>query len=411
MNKAEGQPGALTPIEEALPALLDTITPIAAVETVTLKEASGRVLRQRAQASANVPATPTSAMDGYAVRVDDLADTPVDLPVSQRIAAGQTGSSLDSGTAARIFTGATLPPGADAVVIQENCQNMDAGVRVLKEVAVGDNVRAAGEDIRTGQSLFEPGHRLRPQDLAVLATAGLVAVSVSRALRISLLTTGDELVTPGTSLKPGQIYNANVYSLHALLTALGAEVKDLGILPDDPGLTRAALADAATDSDCIISTGGVSVGEEDHVKAAVEALGSLDLWKLAIKPGKPFAAGMIDATRFFGLPGNPVSSFVTFVLLVRPCLFAMAGCRKLHPLSFRLHADFSREGGSDRQHYLRVSLARDAQGRAALNPFRNQSSGVSASLSAAEGLAIVPPHRSVQPGDLLEFIPFSELIY
>ncbi|MEX2468701.1 MAG: gephyrin-like molybdotransferase Glp [Pseudohongiellaceae bacterium] len=401
----------LTPIEQALESLLAAMKVVTQEQIVPTARASGRVLARAMVSPIDVPPQANSAMDGYAVRSADLAGAPLRLAVSQRIAAGAVGTELSTGTVARIFTGAPLPPGADAVVMQENSEPHEEAVTLLQAVAAGENVRPAGEDLRQGQELFPAGHRLRPQDLGVLATAGIDEVTVTRPLRAAVMTTGDELVRPGTPLRPGQIYNANVYTLTALLQALGVEVIDLGIVPDDEEQTRRALVNAAKSADCIISTGGVSVGEEDYVRKAVMASGSLALWKLAIKPGKPFAFGEVGGACFFGLPGNPVSTFVTFVLLVRPCLLAMSGCRRLAPLSLRVAAGFSRPRSAERQEYLRVALTAANGQEPRLQPYDNQSSGVSASLSGADGLAIIPPHTAVAQDDRLVFIPFSELLH
>lgn len=402
--------GRLTAIEAALEQLLETVPRITEAEMERLGASCGRVLAQALVAPASVPPHANSAMDGFAVHSGDTTQTPVILPVTQRIPAGRVGDRLAAGEAARIFTGAPLPPGADAVVMQENASLRGSTVTIEQGVSPGENVRPAGEDIEAGQQLFPAGHRLRAQDLAVLASVGIDRVLLVRALRIAVLNTGDELVAPGSKLADGQIYNSSGFMLGALIEALGAEQIELGVIADDPVATQAALAEAAEQADCVLSTGGVSVGEEDHVKAAVEALGSLDLWRLAIKPGKPFASGRINDTQFFGLPGNPVSAFVTFVMLVRPCLLAMQGCRDTVPLSLPVAAGFSIADESDRQEYLRVTLEGD---RAAplLRRYDNQSSGVAASLSGSDGLAIVPPHTRVESGDILTFIPFSELLH
>jgi molybdopterin molybdotransferase len=335
---------------------------------------------------------------------------PVELPVTQRIPAGCVGETLNAGEAARIFTGAPLPPGADAVVMQENTQQQADRVLILRSALAGENSRPAGEDIAIGTQVFALGDRLKAQDIGVLASLGATQVQVRRRLRIALLTTGDELVSPGEGLGPGQIYNSNYYTLLALLNALGAEVLDVGAVEDNLATTVSALEKVADSVDCILSTGGVSVGEEDHVRSAVELLGSIDLWRLAIKPGKPFASGKVKNSIFFGLPGNPVSAFVTFVVLVRPSLLKLLGCSRIDHQSYFLQAGFSAPVSGNRQEYLRVVID-NSSGESKLLPFANQSSGVSASLSFADGLAIVPANTAVAQGDTLRFIPFSELLY
>ncbi|CAN0134412.1 unnamed protein product [Discosporangium mesarthrocarpum] len=400
----------LTPIDDALAKVLGGIACLRETEELPLLAARGRVLAADVHSGLNVPPHDNSAMDGYAVRAADIRAVPIELPVSQRIAAGQAGTPLAEGTAARIFTGAPLPAGADAVVMQENTEPGDERVRILHSAVAGENLRAAGEDICNGARLFAAGHRLQPQDIGLLAAAGIDRVSVARAPRVGLLTTGDELVQPGTKLQPGQIYNANAFALSALLEGFGAQVKDYGIVRDSREATRALLLEAAADCDCVVSTGGVSVGEEDHVKSAVQATGHLDLWKLAIKPGKPFASGKLAERQFFGLPGNPVSAFVTCLLLVRPALLAMQGCNQLAPPSGVVQAGFSQSRSGDRQEYLRVTY-RQTDGLAPeVIPYDNQSSGVSASLSAADGLAIIPAHTAVNRGDRLRFLPFLGIL-
>ncbi|MFM1895509.1 MAG: hypothetical protein RLZZ385_583 [Pseudomonadota bacterium] len=401
----------LTPIDEALARLLADLPRCQDSQPAELLQAVGRVLTRDVHALTNVPPADNSAMDGFAVRAAEAARVPCRLPVSQRIPAGRVGAPLAPGTAARIFTGATLPPGADAVVMQENCQWDDDSVTILQAPARGESVRFAGEDVRRGTCLFARGHRLRMTDLDNLAAAGCAAVEVCRPLRVALLSTGDELVKPGQELGPGQIYNANFYPLAALLQSLGMEVLDLGIIADDPRITRRALQDAAATTDCVISSGGVSVGEADHVRDAVQALGSLDLWRLAIKPGKPFAYGRVAGRPFFGLPGNPVSAFVTFLLLVRPALLTMSGAAQVAPLTLRLGAGFEAGRSGDRQEYLRVSVHTTDSGESRLIPYNSQGSAISASLSQSDGLAIVPPATVVQVGDLLTFMPFSALLH
>lgn len=401
----------MTPIAEALPALLESVPKIADSESLSLSSANGRVLADSCYSPMNVPPDTNSAMDGYAVRSEDVSNAPLSLPVSQRIAAGEVGGELAPGTVARIFTGAPVPVGADAVVMQENTEQNGEQVVIKQSAQTGENLRQAGDDVREGQLLFSAGHRLRPQDIGVLASVGLTEVSVVRKLRVALFTTGDELVTPGAELSQGQIYNSNHYSLFALLENLRIDVVDKGIIGDDFETTRSRIQDAASNCDAIITTGGVSVGEEDYVKAAIESIGHIDLWKLAIKPGKPFASGKARDAQFFGLPGNPVSAFVTFVLLVRPALLAMQACNSSLQESLPMPAGFDAKESGERQEYIRVVIDRDVDGVSCLVPFTNQSSGVGASLSSADGLAIIPPHTTVKCGDYLDLLLFSELIY
>jgi len=402
--------GTMTPIETALPALMNDLPLIDEEESQLLLSAIGRVLAENLIASIDVPPYDNSAMDGYAINSADIAAGKMFLEVAQRIPAGEVGGKLGVGQAARIFTGAPIPVGADAVVMQENCERLENAVHILQGVNPGANIRHAGEDIKAGSTLLSSGHRLVAQDMGILASVGLTTVKVKRQLKIALMTTGNELVQPGTKLAPGQIYNSNFYSIAVLLYNLGAQVIDVGMVSDDLESTEKALQEAASNADCIISTGGVSVGEEDYVKAAVENFGQLKLWKLAIKPGKPIACGEIANTPFFGLPGNPVSAFVTFCLVVRPCLLTMLGCSDVESKQYCVVAAFEFPATGIRQEYLRVSLSRSEQGETEVSPYSNQSSGVNSSLSGADGLAIIPPHTSVSIGDKLVFIPFSELI-
>ncbi len=400
---------SLTAIDTALDQVFAQLPEITETESLPLAQANGRVLADDCVSAIDVPGHDNSAMDGYALSAADL-EANSSLKIVQRIAAGEVGGRLNPGEAARIFTGAPIPPGADAVVMQENCAVAGDELSVLKKVRSGENSRKAGGDVQSGALVLPRGHRLRPQDIGLLASIGLETVCVRRRLKVSLLTTGNELVQPGTELKAGQIYNSNYYTLYSLLQGLQVEVLDGGIVEDDFEGTRRALLRAAEQSDCVITTGGVSVGEEDHVKAAVEKEGVLQLWKLAIKPGKPLACGKIAGTQFFGLPGNPVSAFVTFVLVVRPSLLGMLGCKGSTENSFNVAAGFSAPESGQRQEYLRCQLGPDDDGVSSLQPLGNQSSGVAASLSQADGLAVVPAYTAVSHGDMLEFIPFSELV-
>ncbi len=400
----------LTPIDEALRMLLADMETVANTETVAIKRSLNRVLAHAIDAPIHVPGYNNSGMDGYALNSAELQSGSSRLRVSQRIIAGSEGEVLEKGTAARIFAGAPMPPGADAVVMQENCTLEGDTITVHQAVSAGENVRLAGADVLRGSRLFEAGHRLRAPDVGMLAGVGLAWVEVRSPLRVGVLTTGNELVRPGQVLAAGQIYNSNFYTLRALLRGLGHEILDCGIVPDSLEATEEALRAASENTDCIISSGGVSAGEEDHVRNALARAGELTMWKLAIKPGKPFAFGRIAGKPFFGLPGNPVSAFVNFALIVRPCLERLGGVRVEPPILWMLPAAFSMPATGMRQEYLRVRIDRGAQGVPGITLTGNQSSGVLSSVSHCDGLAVVPPYTTVNPGDLLRFIPLSEIV-
>ncbi len=396
----------LLPVEEALARILSAAVPIDAVQTIPLANALGRVLAEDVTSPIAVPGADDSAMDGYALRAAQAGDP---LPVSQRIPAGSVGTTLQDGTAARIFTGAAVPPGADAVVMQENCEESDGIVTITGSVRVGQNIRPRGQDIAEGAVILNSGRRLGPADIGLLASIGRGQVEVYRRLRVAVLSTGDELVEPGSGeLAPGQQYNSNRYTLAGLVTAMGMEFVDGGIIPDDPQATAHALQWAADNADCVISSGGVSVGEEDHVKGQVERLGRLDLWKLAIKPGKPLAFGRIGETAFIGLPGNPTSSFVTFCLIARPFLLKLQGAAAEDLPLIRAAAAFTVARPGTRQEYMRVNLENTGAGLAA-RAFPNQSSGVLSSVSASNGLAVIPPGTTVSEGDAVQVLLLDQL--
>lgn len=372
-----------------------------------LNQALGVVLAEDVYASRDVPPTDNSAMDGYAVALADVAEL-ASLSVSQRIPAGCVPRALVAGTAARIFTGASLPAGADCVVAQEDCEVAGDRVRVGIVPTLGQHIRARAQDISEGQLLLPKGRRLSAADLGLLASQGIRSVRARRRLKVAVLSTGDELVEPGLPLADGQIYNSNRPMLAALLRALGIEVVDLGIVRDDPLMTTQVLQRASRQADVVISSGGVSVGEEDHVKAQVEALGALQLWKLAIKPGKPLAYGHIDSVPFFGLPGNPVSSFVTFCMLVRPYLLALLGAEHTLPARWPAKANFDWPRAGGRQEYLRVRA--EAKNAAIwLDKHPQQSSGALTSVAWANALAIIPAGMVLQRGDDVEIIFMRDL--
>ncbi|MFT4172587.1 MAG: molybdopterin molybdotransferase MoeA [Rhodocyclaceae bacterium] len=389
--------------EEARQRLLDSAQAIGRTESLDLLAARGRVLAQPVEAGLDVPPMDNSAMDGYALRLADWAPDR-SLPVSQRVPAGCAPAPLAAGTAARIFTGAPIPPGADVVVMQEQCEVDGAGVRITVAPRAGQNIRRAGSDIARGSLVCAAGERLDAPRLGLLASLGLPRVHGVAPLRVAVFFTGDELVEPGAPLGAGAIYNSNRYWLRAMLEAEGCAVTDLGVVRDDLAATRDALRQAAGQADLIMTCGGVSVGEEDHVKAAVQAEGALDTWQIAIKPGKPFAFGRVAQTPFIGLPGNPVSGLVTFVILVRAYLQRRLGMAVAQPVPFSLRADFDwLRPDPKRREFLRVR--RNVDGGVELFP--NQASGVLTSCAWADGLVDVPPGRAIHAGDSVLYLPFE----
>lgn len=400
----------LTPLAEALESLLSDVQVNPSVIQVALPEALGSVLSEAQHAGVDVPAFDNSAMDGYAVNTADISGKGCSLPVSQTIAAGHPGTPLERGTAARIFTGAPIPSGADAVVIQEDTEAGDGQVLINDLPSAGDNIRLRGHDIAAGNQVLSVGHRLRAQDLGMLASLGIDRVAVKKPLTVAIINTGDEVIPPGQVLQPGQIHDSNSFTLEALLKGLGMRIVKKGIVADSLEDTTAVLVQAAKEADCIITTGGVSVGDEDHVRQAVEDQGKLALWKLAIKPGKPFSYGRIGDIPFFGLPGNPVAVFVTFVMLVRPYLLKVQGATGLDLPSLGVAAGFDTGNANTRLEFIRVRLESHADGSQTLKPFTNQGSSIMTSLSWADGLAEIPLGETVSRGQLLKFIPFSGML-
>jgi molybdopterin molybdotransferase len=417
-NKPPARP--MLSVREALDFLDGAARPVMEIESVATLDANGRVLAEAQASTIAVPSADNTQMDGYAVRAADCASGLATLKVSQRIPAGHVGQPLEAGCAARIFTGAMIPDGADAVVMQEQCElHEDGRVTIKHAPKAGEWIRRAGEDITAGATILAAGTRLRSQELGLASSVGLAALPVVRRLRVAVFFTGDELTMPGEApggrLAPGAIYNSNRFTLRALLENLGCTITDFGIVPDTLEATRDTLRSAARENDLIITSGGVSVGEEDHIRPAVEAEGRLNMWQIAVKPGKPLAFGEVRRTEgeagqafFIGLPGNPVSSFITFLLFVRPFILRLQGVTgTLAPRAFAMRADFDWPKADRRNEFLRARI-NDAGG---LDLFPNQGSGVLTSTVWGDGLIDNPPGHPIARGEVVRFIPFNELLH
>ncbi len=403
----------LLTLDAALARLIAGVAPLPASEHEWLStfDALGRVLQHDVRSALDVPPQDNTSMDGYALRCADVRAAGAVLPVSQRIPAGVVGAPLQPGTAARIFTGAQVPVGADTVVMQEQCEALADGVRVDVVPEPGQWIRRRGEDVRDGAVLLGAGTRLSPQALGLAAAVGSAMLRVARRPRVALFSTGDELVMPGEPLKPGAIYNSNRFTLRAAIQALGCECTDLGIVPDRLEATREALRRAAEGHDLIVTSGGVSVGDEDHLRPAVQAEGRIELWQIAIKPGKPLAFGAVrradaSSAHIVGLPGNPVSSFITFLLLVRPLLLRLQGATLLAPKPIKQRADFDWPRPDRRREFLRVRR-NDSGG---LDLFPNQSSGVLTSVVWGDGVVDNPAGRAIRGGETVDYLSFAELL-
>ena len=422
---SNGRPG-LTPVADALNQLLESVSPIVDVEMVSLANALGRVLAKNQISLVDVPPADNSAMDGYAVCIADF-DNPgsnilssdsndvVTLPISQRIPAGCAPMDLESKSVARIFTGAEVPQGADAIVMQESAQVIKGGViegRVSfsAKPMLGEHIRPKGQDIRKDSVVVAKGKKLRAQDLGLLASVGIATIPVFRRLKIAILSTGDELIDPGHGLEKGQIFNSNRYTLTGLVKGKGFELVDLGVVGDTAEETELALTEGSQKADCIVSCGGVSVGEEDYVKSAVEKLGSLRLWKLAIKPGKPLAFGDVKGVPFLGLPGNPAAVFVTYCIIARPYLLKLQGSNQWHPMKLKVKAGFAIKKPGTRQEYLRAKMEVDELGETRVVIYPNQSSGVLASAAWGDGFAILPIGGTVEQGAMIDFIAYDSVL-
>ena len=401
----------LIPYDDALAELAGQVSPLGRETCLPLRDALGRVLAEDVDAAIDVPGCAMSSMDGYAVNSADFAATGTTrLPVSQRIPAGAAAADLESGTAARIFTGAPVPSGADAVVMQEEARQDGDAVCFDARPASGNNIRPAGNDIRRGDRILHRGSRLRAQDIGLAASVGRRDLRVYEPVRVGIFFTGDELVEPGEELAPGKIYDSNRYTLDGMLRTLGCEIVDLGLVGDTLEATRAAMLRAAGQADLVVTSGGVSVGEEDHVRVAIEQLGELRLWRLGIKPGKPLAFGEIEGTAFVGLPGNPVSVFATFCLFVVPVIRILQGRGFEKPLPLPVTADFDWPKPDSRREFLRARLTASETGETRVRIYPNQDSGVLTSTVWADGFVEIGENSTVRAGDTVKYLPFASFL-
>jgi molybdopterin molybdotransferase len=405
--------GPLLAIEDGIRQISERVEPVAAIELTALPAANGRILAADLVAPIDLPQADNAAVDGYAVRHADLAPTgATTLPIEGRDVAGQPASApLAHGTARRIFTGARLPAGADTVFMQEDVKPLGLHVRLPAGLRRGANTRQRGEDIRAGALALPLGRRLRPQDVALAAALGTTELAVRRRLRVAIFSTGNEVVSPGDPLGPGQIFDANRFLLGSLVARAGAVVTDLGILADDQAATARALVAATAGHDLLLTSGGVSTGEEDHVKAAVEAVGRLVFWRLAIKPGRPVAMGVIHGVPLAGLPGNPVAAFITFAHVVRPLIARLAGETWEKPVAFPVRSAFAYRKKAGRREYVRVRLVPGAEGAIEAHKHAQEGAGILSSLTATHGLVEVPEAVTVvAPGDTVGFLSYDALI-
>jgi molybdopterin molybdotransferase len=401
----------LIPYDDALQNLLNFASQVEQTESVHLTEALNRILAEDVTSKINVPPAANSAMDGYAIRLSDVnADGKTTLKVTQRIPAGETGTSLQPGTAARIFTGAPVPEDADAVIIQEQVKVDGDTMSFKAPVRQWQNIRAAGEDITEGRVILEKGTRLRAQDLGLAASIGTSHFEVTRKVRVGIFFTGDELVDPGKPLSAGKIYDSNRYTLTGLLQNMGCEIVDLGIVGDTLEQTQQAITQATATTDLVITSGGVSVGEEDHVRIALGKLGELHMWRLKIKPGKPLAFGIVNGTAFMGLPGNPVSVFATFCLFVAPFIKKLQGRAKIHCESTRVTAAFDWPQPDRRREFTRARLQRDENNNLSAELYPNQGSGVLMSTSWADGFVDIAENTAIKAGDQVNYMSFKDIL-
>lgn len=411
MNRCDSPQTPLTAYDDALHSLLAQVSATDTIVETPLLEALGAVLANPINASINVPPADNSAMDGYTINTSDIATTgKTQLRVSQRIVAGETGQPLLPGTAARIFTGAPIPAGANAVIMQEQVKMVGDTITFDVKPVVCQNIRPAGNDINAGDNILNQGCRLRPQALGLAASVGLQSLAVFKQIRVGLFFTGDELVEPGEVLAPGKIYDSNRYTLHGLLQQLGCGIVDLGLVGDTLEATKAAMLNASGKADIVVSCGGVSVGEEDHVRTAIEQLGDLHLWCLRIKPGKPLAFGHINQTPLIGLPGNPVSVFATFMLFVCPLIKTMQGRNWQKPTAIPVVAGFDWLKPDSRREFLRARLEQDDNLGLVARIYPNQDSGVLTSTVWAQGFVEIAEGTTVKTGDSVDYLSFSEFL-
>ena len=404
--------GALLSVDAALALVAERVIPVVGEETVPLGEATGRILARNLVAQMDVPPHANSAVDGYAMaHIDLLPDRDTVLPVTGRAAAGHPlGRSIERGEAIRIFTGAPMPEGADTVMMQEDCTFADGKVTLKPGIRKGANRRHAGEDVEKGSVALAAERRLKPADLGLAAALGCDRLTVRQRLRVALLSTGDEVREPGTALPPGAIYDANRVMLASLLKGLGCQVSDLGIRPDRAAALADTLAAAANEHDLIVTSGGVSTGEEDHVRAAIERLGRLDFWRLAIKPGRPVALGQVNGVPLIGLPGNPVAAALTFAILARPLVLRLAGAAAEPATLFRVCADFAYKKRKGRREYVRASLRRDGDTVTA-HKYPKDGAGILSSIVRSDGFVILDEDaEGLQPGAMVDFLPYTEII-